>query len=432
MTGDDNSRDINDVNNFSGRLRSQVELVQDMDVDEDREAILRWLHTMDVADTTLIDRLKNVRLMSSRADKRLVDMDKSDVLALFADMADGSHPGVPADGLGNGTIRQYRQAARLFFRDELDRDWGGDIVIGQTERSPIGPDQILTSDEVDDLLDACEDPRNSAIISFLCVTGQRITATLSIRVGDVELDQRQATVRLNSDAKGLKGASGPRPVLWARPYIANWLDNHPLQYKDNAPLFCATQSGWRPHEDGGKVSWEKGEPLSRSQVHNQLKKVARRADVPTEKVKPHNFRHTAITRMRDEGIPDDRIRFMVGVEPDSDILERYDTTTNQKMMNRVREDHGMATEEEVTVGRPSLEECNQCGTSLRGNSRFCPQCGAPLNVDAHDDIEEVKADIDETIPDAMAELDASDVETLLETKRKLNEPGVQAFLEGRN
>jgi len=424
--------DITDINNFSGRLRTQFELVADLDVEADRQAITRWGNSQDVADTTLIDRLKNVRLLAERSDQRLVDMDKGDVLTLLAQFSNGTHPDVPDDGLGDGTMRQYRQAIRLFFRDELNRNWAEDITIGQVERSPIGPDQILTSDEVDALLEASQTPRDSALIAFLCVTGQRITAALSIRVDDVDLGDRTATIRLNDDAKGLKGAAGPRPILWARSYVANWLDVHPRRDDPNAALFCTTQGGSRPREDGDTITWERGDPMSRSQAHTRLTNVAERADVPTEKVKPHNFRHTAITRMRDQGIPDDRIKFMVGVEPDSDILERYDKATNEKMLRRLREDHGIDTEDDLSIGQPSTDTCRQCRAPLREASRFCPQCGTPLTVDAADEIEEMGDDLESTIPELAehpdVDLDAETLEALLEVKNLLDKAEVREAL----
>lgn len=396
--------DIRDINDFSGRLRSQLDLVKDLEPREDSNAILEWAHSMTVAKTTKIDRIKNVRLIAERADRPLVEFDSAaDVLRLLDDFRTGEHPDVSDSGLAEGTLRQYRQAARLFFRDGLDRDWGGDIDIGQPEPTPITPDQILTSREVDQLLDACEHPRDAALISFLTVTGQRITAALSIVLGDVELGERSGQIRLNDDAEGLKGASGPRPLLWSRPYVATWVQNHPRQGDPDAPLFCTKQGGQRPHEDGHMVEWSKGDPISRSQIHNDLVSVAKRAGVDPEKVKPHNFRHTAITRMRDQGIADDRIRFMVGVAEDSDILERYDQATDEKMMARLREQYGIepADDDRSAIGQPTMKDCPQCKAPLRGGTRFCPQCGVPLDADAADTVE----DSQQAVADDMIELE---------------------------
>lgn len=400
----DVDRSIMDPNKFRQRLQNQLELVQtDLEHDGDSAAIMRWANQQrDLAATTVTGRLNCIRKLAERSPKPLTEIDSPDtVYELLGSFKDGSHPDVKDAGLADGSLRQYRQAARLFFRDALDREWGEDIEIGQPDTSPVSPDQILTSDEIDALLEACTTPRDSAAISFLTVTGQRITATLSIRVGDVEFDERTATVHLNDDAVGLKGASGPRPLLWSRSYIASWLDNHPRREDPDAPLFCTTQGGRRPTESGELVEWEAGDPLSRTQLQTRIGKVAERAGVDRGKVKMHNFRHTAITRMRNQGTPDDRIRFMVGVAAESDILERYDHADNQQMMARIREAHGIEANGDLDVGRPSTRSCGSCSSQLRGSARFCPKCGAPQDVSAAESIDEQKQAV-------LDDLDSSD------------------------
>lgn len=377
--------DVNDPSGLSTRTRNQIAKLDEIDNDADREHLRSWANDMltsDLATTTVTNRLNPVRMTAERADSPLVEFDSKDrVLDLLSEFADGTNPDVKDDGLGDGTIRQYRQALKLFFRDKLGHEWADDIVIGGTDPTPITEDQILTDDDVDALLDTSENPRDTALVAFLCVTGQRITAALSIRVGDVNLAGQTGTITLNSEATGMKGASGPRPILWARPFIATWLSNHPDRDDDDAPLFCATQSGRRPTEDGGWVTWEAGDTLSPSQARGRLTNLAEKAGVNLDKVKPHNFRHTAITRMRDEGVSDDRIRFMVGVDEESTILERYDKQSDERMLARIRNDYGMDVEDpDRDVGKPTMDNCPYCHAPLRESARFCDACGAPLDA----------------------------------------------------
>lgn len=400
-------RSVNDPNNFSSHLRNQLEDVEDLESTADANAIMRWVSTMrtrngEAAVTTKIGRANIMKLMSQRAPDPLVDFESDeDVTDLLERFKTGEHPQVKDDGLGEGTLRQYRLACRVFFRDELDREWAENIDIGRIQRPPVRPDQILTNEEADALLDAARgDARDRALIAFLLVTGQRITAALSIKLGDVDLDQQTGQIRLNDDAIGLKGASGPRPLLWARPYVATWFEAHPKRGDDTAPLFCATQSGVRHRStDGEPIRWEVGDPLSRTQAKKRIRDIAEEAGVPLQKVKLHNFRHTAITRMRDQGVPDDRIKFMVGVKPDSDILERYDQADNAKMLKRIREGHGIDPGD-AAVGKPTITECPQCTTALRGTESYCPQCTAPLSQGAAEE----KEDLQSGLADDMAAL----------------------------
>lgn len=380
-------KDVDDPSDLAGRARRQLERVREgVEHDGDRNAILGWANEMltrDLSPATVTNRVNPVMKLHERADKPLVEFDcRNDVIDLLAAFGDGSHPDVKDDGLGDGTLRAYRQAAKLFFRDELGHEWGDDIIIGAPDASPITEDQILTNDDVDALLEAATTPRDAAMVAFLTVTGQRISAMLSLRVGDITVDGQTATARLNSDAVGLKGASGPRPLLWARSHIVSWRSIHPRARDPDAPFFCAVQSGSRPARDGSTISWEAGDALSPSQVRARFKTLASRAGVDTAKVKPHNFRHTAITRMRDEGVSDDRIKFMVGVAQDSDILERYDKQSDDRMMDRIRDAYGMDTQAGSEVGQPSMEACPHCGVPLRSSARFCDSCGTELTQKA--------------------------------------------------
>lgn len=418
-------RDVTDPSNFTGKLRGQIETVQQLDNREDAQAIVRWINGMAAATTTKIGRANCIKMIAERADQPLHEFaDDGEVTELFDQFRTGEHPDVKDGGLSEGTLRQYRQAAKLFFRDELGREWAEDIVIGQAERPPVSREKIFTSDEVDTLLETATNPRDKALIAFLTVTGQRITAALSIVLDDVELNDRTAEIYLNEDAIGLKGASGPRPLLWARPYIANWLESHPKRRDPQAPLFCATQGGSRPQEDGSIISWEEGDVLSRTQAHNRLKAVAERAGMEPSRMKPHNFRHTAITRMRDQGIDDDRIKFMVGVKPRSNILERYDQADNRKMMQRLREQHGLAPEEDAPVGRPSLDECPQCQTTLRESVRFCPSCGTPMDTEAAEETE----NRGDRVKESLAELPPEKARKLLELSDLVDDPDIESAL----
>ncbi|GAB6879196.1 tyrosine-type recombinase/integrase [Halorubrum gandharaense] len=427
------NRDINDPSGVARRARRQIELAQEHDHGDDGKAMVRWGNEMaqqGMASTTISNRLNSIRKIAERAPKPLVEFESADdVTELLGELKSGEHPDAPDDGFAGGTLRMYRQAARVFFRDELDRDWAEDIKIGQPDPSPIQEEDIFTNDEVDALLAASTNPRDSAMIAFLCVTGQRISATLSIRVGDVDLDGRVGKVTLNSEAEGLKGASGPRPLLWSRSYIASWLENHPARDDEDAPLFCCRQGGRRPREDGGFVEWEAGGVLSTDQARNRLRDVAEEAGIETSKMRPHSFRHTAITRMRDEEVPDDRIRFMVGVDEKSNVLERYDKAENDRMLSRIREHYGIEEQDRSPVGRPTTEHCSNCQEPIRSSARFCPSCGTPRTVEAAETADEFEDDLFKDGIDAASD-DDTDLsrEDLIELQEIISKPGVKRLL----
>ncbi|WP_049998455.1 tyrosine-type recombinase/integrase [Halococcus sediminicola] len=298
---------------------------------------------------------------------------------LHDSLRDGSNPDVKDAGLSPSTLRTLRQTARVFFRDALKREWSEDIVIGTVPETKITADDIFVSEEIEALFSVCQNPRDKAIMGVLLATGQRMSATLSLRVGDVDLSGRTGVIHLNDEAVGLKGAGGPRPLLWATEYVKNWLDVHPSADDESAALFCVLGVKYDNHPDERRY-----EALSASGVRQQLRRIATRAGVE-KPVNPHNFRHTAITRMVRDGVPDQQIKWTVGWKKDSSQFDRYTHLRDDEMLQSVLEHHDLA-EPESDIGRPTLETCPSCGAALDGwvNPAACPGCGLSLSHDSLD------------------------------------------------
>lgn len=246
--------------------------------------------------------------MATASDRLLTAIEtKGELIDVLAPVRSGDAPNVSDDGLATSTMRNYRQATRLFFRHELGHDWADEIELGQPTATPIGPNDILTPDESDQLLAAAPNARDTALVEFLAVTGQRITATLSIRVGGIELSGEPGTVRLNDEVLRHNGADGPRPVLWAGPYISTWFESHPRLQNPEAPLFCMIEADvWTDGDE--PATWDKGDPLTPTQASTPLRKTATAAGVDEEKESPHTFHHPDITWMRERGMPDEADR----------------------------------------------------------------------------------------------------------------------------
>jgi len=398
---------INDLSNEREQYESQKDKLDDLQSPNDAEAIRAWTVGRSVKFSTRNAQLHRVRLLSKRSmmhnDLPLVDMtSETDVNALLETFENGTHPDIKEDGLAESTLRQFKIGARNFFRDGLEREWAEDIKVGASPEGKVSRDDCLTTDESAALRRAATRSRDKAMISTLLATGQRITALLTLRVGDVDLSGRDGTIHLNEDALGLKGASGPRPLIWATADMENWLASHPRREDDDAALFCTLQSGHGGNHDAGTYyEYEPGEPLTRMQAFRRLKQVAEDAGIDTDKVTPHNFRHTAITRMLEDGVPEQHIKWLVGWHKDSSQLDRYAHVDDDKMMNGVREHFDRVDPEESDVGHPDLSECPRttCDTAIPPGSQFCPGCSMPLSQKAADEIEDTQEQAVETMAD---------------------------------
>jgi integrase len=398
---------VNDIHNLGDQFQYQLDKLEEADIDErDREAIKSFIRFQDtqrnLAVSTNVNNLSDLRLSAERSDTPLVEMDREDVDDLLFRYKHDL-------GMAQGTLRNYRKALRKFYRYR-DEDWAEDIEIGAPPEREIDAEKILTDDEIEALRKEASHPRNKAFLELLLDTGLRVSAIGTLRVRDVELNGRAGTVTLNQDAVGRKGASGKRPLTWSKPYVANWLDVHPRSDDPEAPLLhrlTAPNGGWDEDDDGA---------VGYYQLQKILKELAEEAGVDRDKVNPHNFRKTAISRWIREGFSEQEIKHRATWVKDSQQFETYSQVTDEEMNEKILAEYGLADEDEE-AHRPDLGECPQCQTSLNGEPRFCPGCGLALSQKSAQLLDEAKDDIF----DGVAEADDEDEIEMLRELRDLVE-----------
>lgn len=89
-----------------------------------------------------------------------------------------------------------------------------------------------------------------------------------------------------------------------------------------------------------------------------------------------------MTRMLRDGVPEQRIKWMVGWGPDSSQFERYGHLTDEDHILAHAKDHGYEVEV-PEIGKQSLDECPKCGYGfLIHDPLACPSCGLSLSHNA--------------------------------------------------
>jgi integrase len=422
----------NDPNGYRDEYYAELRRLDDLEYETDADTIRTWAKESTNDYSTRANQMCNVRTLSQRAHAggfpALTEMEsESDFYALHETLHDGSNPNVKDGGLKYSTLRNIRKSAVNFFRDGVGVDWAEEIEIGGPEPTKVTEDDIYVAAEVEALFDAAQNPRDKALMATLLATGQRISAVLSLRIRDVDLNGSTGFIYLNDEAIGLKGAAGKRPLLWATEYVKNWLDLHPCSDSRDAAVFCVVEGQSHPHRDSP------ADPMSPWGVNQQLRRIGTRAGID-KPVNPHNFRHSAVTRMVRDGVPEQQIKWMVGWKPDSAQFERYTHLTDDEMVAAMLEHYDIA-ESESDIGRPGLETCISCDAALDAwvNPVACPGCGLSLSHSStvianaieqvHDDATEEA--IESTDPDLVEAFQAIREATNNDDPRTL----VQAFAD---
>jgi integrase/recombinase XerD len=412
---------IDDNLGLEDRFQSAREDLENADIAAaDRQAIAEFVayrrETEELSLNTCINDCGNLKRAAERVDGRLLDLDADAVERFFQTLitpeSRGGY-GLDADG---GGIYNYKRVCRVFF-DWLDDnpDYGAydfpetiELDTGTSDES-VDRDAMLDQDEIQALKEAANHPRDRAIIEFLADTAARRTLALQLRVGDVDgLDGARPHYTPNPNGLGQKDAPNRRyPLLYSQAELRTYINRHHIDPRDHAPLFPVLERHY--DRDAPEES-----ALSGDRLATMLKECADRAGVDSP-VNPHNFRHSAVTRMRAEGYNADEIIRFTGWA-DKRMLERYDHATALEKNDLVRERAGTIDEAGSDDG-PTVRPCRVCGSRLDATTSFCPQCGSANTREAMERRDAVDDDVVASIPQA----DDDEIDALLALRERIRE-----------
>jgi len=142
------------------------------------------------------------------------------------------------------------------------------------------PDDMLTQDEVQRIIDTATNKRDKAIIALLWDIGARIGELGNLRIKDVKHDDIGISILVT-------GKTGQRRVraVWSVDYLNDWIKDHPGKNDPEAPMWFKF----------AKRTTEL-EPMQYSTIRMRLNKLAKRAGI-NKKIHPHLFRHSRCTYM---------------------------------------------------------------------------------------------------------------------------------------
>lgn len=230
------------------------------------------------------------------------------------------------------------------------------------------PEDLLTREEIEALLDGAIASRDKALIALLADGGLRIGEALDLRVKDFHPDEYGGYLMV---PEGKTGARRVR-LVDSVPHLAAWLRDHPRREEADAPLFL-------------QLGRNRGEPLRYAAARKAIRSAAERAGVDKSKVNPHNFRHTRATVLA-RRVPEAPLEAQMGWVPGSSMSKVYVHLSGRDVDEAILRSHGVdvnGDEEEPDVPR----NCPRCRTSNVPRARFCQGCGMALTGEAADEVD---------------------------------------------
>lgn len=389
--------DLLDFQRFSDELENELSKL-DRHYDADIPHVKRFVQKLDgdVTDGTLAEYLKNLRKTSERLDHPITSLSEADMDAHVYDIRHSPEYGHGAeDGLSNGTVRNIEFAVRRFLKvvDVDGVEWAEDYELSDPVDNKVQPEDILVDEDIAALRDGANNLRDVAIIEFLADSGARLSLVGSLRVRDLDLDKDRPTYTPNPNAAGLKGAAiREYPIIDSKSTLRTYLrTTHPRPDDPDVAFFHTIPGHGNDWEDGDGA-------LTPTTIRRQLRRAADNGGVD-KPVNPHNFRHSAITRMRREGYDRAEVEHRVHWTVDTDMWEVYEHISGEQHNEAIWQAAGMADEEEGPDA--SRSRCPNCTELIAPHHDYCPQCGDEVSKAARD----LKQSATSSLADGMVAVD---------------------------
>ncbi|EHQ36457.1 tyrosine-type recombinase/integrase [Methanoplanus limicola] len=226
------------------------------------------------------------------------------------------------------------------------------------------PEELLTQEEIYNLIQGARNTRDKALIAVLYESGCRIGELGRLTWRDAIFDEYG--VKLYSDDHKGKQTRYSR-LTFSTEYLANWKENTPLKNPDDN-IFIAYQSN---------------APLNYSGFLRAIQRAAKASGV-TKATKTHLFRKSRITHMITQNYQESIIKKTMWGNLNTNMFQTYVRLSEDDIDNEFLKHAGIVRDDEQEKDLLLPITCSQCHTVNAPDSMFCYKCGNPLNEEAEE------------------------------------------------
>lgn len=209
----------------------------------------------------------------SMMNKNIDDLNEEDVKTFLASMIDSK---------SRSTVSLAASSLKFFF-NVLGKNINKMNLPKKEKTLP----QVLSRDEVKKMIESCDTRKSKLIIQLLYSSGVRVSELVSLKVNDLNFDEKIGWVRRGKGKKDRVFVLSEKII----PEIKNYISEHP----DNIYIFS------------------KDKPLTTRNIQKIVKKLAAKAEI-TKKVTPHTMRHSYATHLLESGTDIRIIQALLGHE----------------------------------------------------------------------------------------------------------------------
>ena len=366
----------------------------------------------EVRQRRLITCLKSLVLKCAPPEFQLRDASEADLKTVIATLNRSDY--------AESTKHTMRSAVKKFYKVE---NGGHDhpekvefFEVGGDRGSTVTRQDLFTNDELKRLFQAFTKTRDRALTMLLYESAARPGELLQADIGDFTSTEQGDFIFL----QGLKGTPDrTNQLVRSGRTLREWLSQHPLGGElgaiddPSAPLWVKTEQqacrncGTIPHQHSADCQYEPdvSDRLPYDAFLRRFKDACERAEIPTNKRRPYNLRHTRLTEVA-TFMGYEQLNKFAGWVPGSSRAKVYVHLNNDDVNQAIRDQYGIASATDETQS----VTCAVCGTENQPVETECRTCGRPLSLE-----QQSTQDEKQRILERLVELDDQGVLEQLDT-----------------
>jgi len=283
------------------------------------------------------------------------------------------------------TKQSYRAIVKKFFKWLVQGDdcktekeyppivsWIS-TTIKAKDKPRVQASEILTEEEVQQLIDAAINTRDKCFVAMLYELGARISEIGNLKYKDITKDAYGYVV----DLSGKTGHRTPL-LITSSPYITQWLNEHPTKKADD-PL-------WMMHGENKRMLY--------GALRMLVTRLVKRVGI-IKRVHLHLFRHSRVTHALANGeMSEAQAEIYFGWIPGTKMMAEYSHLVSKDVNDARKKFLGLVPKEREDN---KIRKCPFCDTINAVGDIVCRRCNNPIDKQKILEIQENNKEKDEML-----------------------------------
>ncbi len=245
--------------------------------------------------------------------------------------------------------------------------------------------EILTLEEVQEMSNKADNPRDRLIPILLYELGCRASEFCCIKIKDILFNGFSCKIHV-------AGKTGERiiPVVQCVPLLTEYINFYKGKDKKENYLFCGFTKN--------TYNQEECSPLTPSGLTAIIQKLVSRAGIK-KRVYNHLFRHSRLSNLA-VNLSSYQLKQFAGWKPSSNMDDIYVQMNCSELENKLLEVNHVVKQKEETIPISLTIKCPNpaCNTIQSISNKFCQKCYQPLQVKEITETDRIKDAIIQILP----------------------------------